>query len=166
MVDLIALVLAICVVLVVMLRRTSAGMAIIAVLAGVMLDQLLSQWIIGLLPNSLFDSSTYILIAVHLIITFATVVVVLATAKVTHHSTVLSLLTSLVLGFLLFFFGIKIFSKAPELAEYTSNSGLLHFVGPYQNTILAAAAVLALIEMSNSHKTAKLKAKKLKKNKH
>lgn len=163
MVDLIALVLAIIVVLVVIFRRTSAGMAIIAVLAGVMLDQFLSQWIISLLPNSLFDSSTYILVAVHLVVTFVAVVVVLATAKVTHHSTVLSLLTSLFLGFLLFFFGIKIFSKVPGLAEYTSNSGLLHFVGPYQNTILAIAAVLALVEMSNSHKTAKLNARKLKK---
>jgi hypothetical protein len=54
----------------------------------------------------------------------------------------------------------------PELNKYTSNSGLLHFVGPYQNTILATSAVLALVEMSNSHKTAKIKNLKGKKGRH
>jgi len=166
MVDLIALVLAFVVVLVVMLRRTSAGMAILAILAGVMLDQLLAKWIIGLLPNTFYDSSKMIPVIIHILLTFIPVVVVLITAKVAHHSTVLSLLTSLVLGFLIFSFGLQIFDKLPELNKYTSNSGLLHFVGPYSNAILASSAVLALVEMSNSHKTAKIKNYKSKKGKH
>lgn len=166
MVDLIALMLALAVVLVVMLRKTSSGMAILAILAGVMLDQLLAKWIIGLLPNSIYDSSKLIPVVIHLLLTFVPVIVVLITAKVSHHSTILSLLTSLVLGFLIFSFGLQIFDKLPELNKYTSNSGLIHFVGPYNNAILAVSAILALIEMSNSHKTSKLKNSRFKKGKH
>ncbi len=163
MVDLIALAISILVVIVVMLRRTSAGTAIIAVLAGVMLDQLLAGWVVSLLPNSIFDSSKFIAVIIHLLITFTPVVVVLASTKVSRRSMVLSLLTSLVLGFLIFFFGMKIFSVVTELNVYTKNSGLLHFLEPYQNAILASSAILALVEITISHKSSSLKNSKSKK---
>ena len=163
MVDLIALAISILVVIIVMLRRTSAGMAIMAVLAGVMLDQLLAGWVFGLLPNAIFDKSKFIALIIHLIITFLPVVVVLISTKVFKHSKVISLLASLTLGFLIFFFGMKIFSQIPELNVYTKNSGLLHFLEPYQNLILASSAILALIEMSVSHKSSPIKAGKSRK---
>jgi hypothetical protein len=71
--------------------------------------------------------------------------------KVAKHNMVLSLLTSLVLGFLIIFFGLKIIEPLPLINEAAHNSGLLHFLSPYQNAILAGSATLAIVEMVVSH---------------
>lgn len=163
MVDLIAFGIVLLTVLVVMFRKTSAGVAVLGLLAGVMLDQLLGAWIIGLLPSQATGLSEYVPVVVHLLVTFAPVVASLVAVKVARHNAVLSLLTSLVLGFLIMYFGLKIVSPLPLVAEAAKNSGLLHFLEPYQNAILAASAILAITEMIISHHTKDPKEKKKKK---
>lgn len=163
MVDLAALGIAVLVVLAVMLRKTSAGVAVLALLAGVMLDQLLSSWFISLLPTNISSASQYVPVVIHLLVTFTPVVVTLVAVKVAKHNAVLSLLTSLVLGFLITYFGLKIVAPLPLVAEAAKNSGLLHFLDPYQNSILASSAVLALTEMILSHRTSSSSEKKKKK---
>lgn len=153
MVDLIALGIALIIVVAVFIRKTSAGVGILALLAGVLLDQLLSGWVIGLLPKQATDlSSQYVPVAVHLLVTFIPVGATLVAVKVRRHNAVLSLLSSLVLGFLVFLFGLKIIAPLPMVAKAARNSGLLTFLSPYQNLILSAAAILALIEMIASHR--------------
>lgn len=151
MVDIAALAIAVLTVAIVMIRKTSAGVGILALLAGVMLDQLLSEWIISLLPSSGLLSSQYVPVVAHLLLTFTSVVVVLIAVGVKKHNAVLALVTSLVLGFLITYFGIKIIAPLPEVSEAAANSGLLHFLEPYQNTILAGAAILALVETALGH---------------
>ncbi len=151
MVDLIALGLTLLIVAAVFIRKTSAGVAILALLAGVMLDQLLSSWLLGLLPPSTLQKSEYIPVAVHLLITFTPVVATIVAVRVSRHNAILSLLTGLMLGFLVTFFGIQIVATLPQVVEPAKNSGLLHFLQPYQNTILAGGAVLAIVEMIASH---------------
>lgn len=151
MVDIFALVLTLVIVVTVFLRKTSAGVAILGLLAGVLLDQLLSGWILSLLPPSALQKSEYVPVAVHLLITLIPVVAIIATAKVSKPNPVLSLLTSLALGFLVTFFVVKIVAPLPVVAELAKNSGLLHFLQPYQNAILGGGAILALAEMVSSH---------------
>ena len=152
MVDLIALGIVLLVVLAVLLRKTSAGIGVMGLLAGVLLDQLLSTWLINLLPQQASSASQYVPVAVHLLVTFVPVVASLIAVRVSKHNVVLSLLTSLVLGFLVVFFGLKIVAPLPQVAEAAKNSGLLTFLNPYQNIILSGSAVLALVEMILSHR--------------
>lgn len=156
MADLIALVVALLVTGIVLVRKTSSGMAILAVFAGVTLEQLLSKWIIGYIPNTVFDASPYVLVALKLILTFTPVVVVLFTAKTARRSSVLSLLAGLVLGVLLFSFGLKIVDLVPDLNVHTKNSGLLHFIDPYMNLIISFGVVLAIFEMIFANRVQKL----------
>ncbi len=151
MVDLIALGLTLLIVVAVFVRKTSAGVAVLGLLAGVLLDQLLSAWVLGLLPHSELQKTPYIAVVVHLLITFAPVVASVIAVKVSRHNAVLSLITSLTLGFLVTFFGVQIVSSLPQVVVATNNSGLLHFLQPYQNAILAGSAVLAVVEMIASH---------------
>jgi FtsH-binding integral membrane protein len=151
MVDIFALGLTLLIVVAVFVRKTSAGVAILGLLAGVLLDQLLSGWIFSLLPPSALQKSEYVPVAIHLIVTLIPVVAIIATAKVSKPNPVLSLLTSLVLGFLVTFFVIKIVAPLPVVADLAKNSGLLHFLQPYQNAILASGATLALVELISSH---------------
>jgi hypothetical protein len=151
MVDIIALGLTLLIVAAVFIRKTSAGVAVLGLLAGVMLDQLLSSWLLGLLPPSTLQKSEYVPVVVHLLITFAPVVASVVAVKVSRHNAVLSLLTSLMLGFLVTFFGIQIVAPLPQVVEAAKNSGLLHFLQPYQNAILAGGAILAVVEMIASH---------------
>jgi hypothetical protein len=65
-----------------------------------------------------------------------------------------------VLGFLIFFFGLKIVAPLPMVATAAKNSGLLTFLSPYQNAILSGASVLALVEMIMSHRSKALHEKK------
>lgn len=152
MVDIAALAIAVLIVAVVMIRKTSAGVGILSLLAGVMLDELLSEWIIGMLPTSGGAlASEYVPVIIHLLLTFTPVVVVLVAVGVKKHNVILSLLASLVLGFLITYFGIKILAPLPAISEAAANSGLLHFLEPYQNAILAGAAILALVETAIGH---------------
>ena len=147
MVDVAALVIVVLTVAAVMIRKTSAGVGIMSLLAGVMLDQLLGSWVLAMIPRSDALAGQYVTVVVHLILTFAPVVAALSAVKVRKHNQVLSLLASLTLGFLIIFFGLKIVAPLPEVAEAAKNSGLLHFLDPYQNTILAGSAVLGVAEM-------------------
>lgn len=152
MVDIAALAIAVLTVAIVMIRKTSAGVGILSLLAGVMLDELLSEWLIGMLPSSGgVLAGEYAPVIVHLLLTFIPVVVVLVAVGVKKHNLILSLLASLVLGFLITYFGIKILAPLPQVTEASANSGLLHFLEPYQNAILAGAAILALVEMVLGH---------------
>lgn len=151
MVDLVAFGVVIVVVAAVMIRKTSAGVAVLGLLAGVMLDQLLAGWLIGLLPSQAKELSSYVPVVIHLLITFTPVIASIVAVKVAKHSLVLSLLTSLVLGFLMVYFGLKIIAPLPLVSEAAKNSGLLHFLDPYQNVILASSALLAVTEMIISH---------------
>ncbi len=163
MVDLAALGIAALVVLAVMIRKTSAGVAVLALLAGVMLDLLLSDWVVSLLPSNVSTFTEYVPVVARLLVTFVPVVATLVAVKVAKHNAVLSLLTSLILGFLITYFGLKIIAPLPFVADAAKNSGLFHFLEPYQNTILASSAVLALIEMILSHRTSSVSEKKKKK---
>lgn len=160
MVDLAALCIALLVVLIVFVRRTSPGVAIFALLAGVLLDQMLSDWVTGLLPAQTLLMASYVAVAVHLLITFLPVIVSLVAVKVTHRNSVLSLLTSLALGFLIVSFGLKIVAPLSFASYAANNSGLLTFLDPYLNLILTASAILALIEMISSHKITHKESKK------
>ena len=161
MVDLIALGIAALVVAAVFLRKTSAGVGVLALLAGVLLDQLLGTWVLRQLPSEATSLSTqYVPVLVHLLITFIPVVASLVAVKVGRHNLVLSLLTSLMLGFLIFFFGLKIVAPLPLVSQAASNSGLLAFLSPYQNAILSGASVIALVEMIMSHRSTTQREKK------
>ena len=160
MVDIAALGVALLTVLAVMIRKTSAGVGILALLAGVMLDQLLSDWLISLLPKNDATAQDYTIVIVHLLLTFIPVVATIIAVRVKKHNKVLSLLASLMLGFLITFFGLKIVSVLPFVTEAAANSGLLHFLDPYQNAILAGSAILALVEMILSHASKEYKKKK------
>lgn len=153
MVDLVAFGVIVLVSAAVLVRRASAGVALLTLLAGALLDQLLGEWLIGLLPQTVIAGSDYIPIAVHLVVTFAPVLVAIGVVKVGRQSVVLSLLTSLLLGFLMVVFGLKILAPVKVVSDLTYTSGLLSFVRPYDNAILAAGAVLAIIEMIVSHRT-------------
>ena len=162
MVDLIALILVLVVVLVVFLRKTSAGVGMFALLSGVLLDQLLSTWVLNLIPKQSGTLADYLPVIVHLLITFTPVLAVLIAVKVPHHNVVLSLFSSLVLGFLVVFFGLKIVAPLPEVAGAAKNSGLLTFLAPFENVILASSAGLALAEVILSHHGKSLPGKKRK----
>ncbi len=162
MVDIVALGVAVFVVAAVMIRRTSAGVGILTLFAGLMLDQLLSSWIIDLLPKQTTSLSEYIPIVVRLLITFTPMVITLVAVKVSKHNVILSILASLVLGFLVTYFGLKILAPFPQIALATKNSGLLTFLSPYQTVILASGTVLALVEMTLSYRSS-LSAEKNKK---
>ncbi len=150
MIDLAACGLTALVIIGVFLRKTSAGVAILALLAGVMLDQLLSTWLIGFLPQN----SAYLEAAIHGAITFTPALVAIIAVKVGKHHIVPSLLASLALGFLITFFGTKIILDLPVVPEDIKTSGLLVFLQPYEKPILAASAVIAVVEMTLSyHKT-------------
>ena len=152
MVDLISPVVVLIVVLVVVLRRTSAGVAVIALLAGVLLDQLLSVWVIEAIPNQSATMDVYVNVVVHLVLTFAAMVVAITAVKANKKSVVIPLLTSLLLGFLVVYFGLQILAPIPAITEVASNSGLITFLSPYQNPILAASAILAIVSMVADHK--------------
>lgn len=140
------------VVLVVVLRRTSAGVAVIALLAGVMMDQLLAQSVLDLIPKQQPPMDIYAAVAVHLVLTFTAMVVALTVVKATRQSLVVPLLTSLLLGFLVVFFGLQILEPIPAITEEANNSGLLTFLAPYDNIIIAASSGLAVFAMVVDHK--------------
>lgn len=163
MVDIAFLGTSLLVVIIVMLRKTSAGVAVIGLLAGVMLDQLLTTWILNELPVSATSVSEYIPLAVRILVTLAPALASLAAVKVHKHSAVLSILTSLLLGFLMAYFVLQILAPIPEVAAATKKAGLLSFIRPYHNEILAISAILAIIEMVASHRTGVAHGKKKKK---
>lgn len=163
MIDVIALGVTALVVVAVFLRKTSAGVAILSLLAGVLLDQLLATWVINQLPAQANSLGDYLPVIVHLLITFAPVVASLVAVKVHNHHAILSLLSSLVLGFLIMFFGVKIVAQIPITKPYIDNGGLLHFLQPYQNAILTGSAILALVEMVMSHQSKGISGKHKKK---
>lgn len=154
MIDAITPLVVLLIVLAVLLRRTSAGVAVIALLAGVMLDQLLSSWIIAAIPAQSGEVQLYVDVVVHLLVTFAPMTVALGMVRTTRKSVVLSLLTSLLLGFLVVYFGLKILAPIPVLTEQVNNAGLVSFLNPYQNYILSVAAILAIIAMALDHRKA------------
>ncbi len=158
MVDIIAPVVVLLVVLVVVLHRTSAGVAVLALLAGVLLDQLLSAWVIAALPSQQAPLNIYVSVVVHLLITFTPMVVALAFVKATRQSLIVPILTGLVLGFLVVYFGLRIVAPLPAVTKVANKSGLITFLGPYQNAILAASAVLAILAMVIDHR--KIRGKK------
>jgi len=154
MIDLVACGLTVLVILFVFLRKTSAGVAILALLAGVLLDQLLSSWIISFIPNQNEQTMLYLTAAIHLSLTFIPALVAVIAVRVGKHHIVPSLLASIALGFLITFFGTKIVLALPIIPEEAKDSGLLIFLQPYQNAILAASALIAVFEMTLSyHKT-------------
>lgn len=154
MIDLVACAITVLIILFVMIRKTSAGVAILALLAGVLLDQLLSTWVIGFIPAQNQQTSLYITAAVHMLITFTPAVISVIAVKVGKHHIVPSLLASIALGFLITFFATKIILPLPFVPEDAKASGLLVFLQPYEKEILAASAVIAVIEMTLSyHKT-------------
>lgn len=163
MVDIAALCLTLLFVVLVFIRKSSAGVAVLALLAGVMIDQLLAEWIIGVVPDGPLQSSSYFAVAVHILLTFAPVIITIVSIKTSRRSTILTLLTSLVLGFMATVFGIKIAAKIPQFTEATKNSGLLHFLDPYLNVIIAGTTILALVELIISHRHKGDKDKKKKK---
>ncbi len=159
MVDLISPAIVLVIVLVVLVRRTSAGVAVIALLAGVLLDQLLSTWIINAIPKQSEEMDILVGVVVHLLLTFTAMVVAITAVKANRKSVVVPLLTSLLLGFLVVYFGLQILAPIPAITEVANNSGLLTFLSPYQNPILAASAILAVISMVADHKKVSSKDK-------
>lgn len=154
MVDLISPVIVMLIVLAVILRQTSAGVAVLALLAGVMLDQLLGGWVLSLVPAQEDGLQVYVDVVVHLLLTFAPMVVAIGVVRATRKSITISLLTSLLLGFLVVYFGLKIVAPIPYVTEEAKNAGLISFLDPYQNAILATSAVLAIIAMVIDHRKA------------
>ncbi len=152
MIDIVACGLTVVVILFVFLRKTSAGVAILALLAGVLLDQLLSGWIISFIPNQSDQTMQYLTAAIHLGLTFIPAVVAVIAVRVGKHHIVPSLLASIALGFLITFFGTKIVLDLTILPGDLIDSGLLIFLQPYQNAILAASAFIAVFEMTLSYK--------------
>lgn len=160
MIDLAAVGITLLVIFGVMLRKTSAGVAILALLAGVLLDQLLSAWIIDFIPKQNEQTMLYATAAVHLVITFTPMLIALFAVRVGKHHIVPSLLASLALGFLITFFGTKIILPLPFITEDMKSSGLLVFLQPYQNAILAASAAIATLEMTLSYHKSRTHHKK------
>lgn len=154
MVDAFTPLIVLLIVLAVLMRRTSAGVAVIALLAGVMLDQLLSSWILSAIPAQESSAQLYIDVIVHLLLTFAPMAVALGMVRTTRKSVVLSLLTSLLLGFLVVYFGLKILAPIPALTDQINNAGLVTFLNPYHNYILSVAAILAIVAMALDHRKA------------
>lgn len=152
MVDLIAFGLVLIVVAAILVRKTSAGVAIMALLAGVMLEELLAPWAINQLPKDSAMMQEYIPVVVRLLITFTPMVASVVAVKIPKQNRVLSLLASLVLGFMIVFFGLQILEDLSLIKHSAENSGLLHFVGPYTTAIIAASAALAVLEMIMSHR--------------
>ena len=152
MVDLLSPVIVLIIVLVVVLRRTSAGVAVIALLAGVLIDQLLSPMVLSAIPKQSTVDPVYVGVVVHLVLTFTCMVVALSVVKATRQSLVVPLLASLLLGFLVVYFGLHILAPIPMLSKQANNSGLVTFLSPYQNGILAASAILAVLAMVIDHK--------------
>ncbi len=160
MFDIAACAITVLVILGIFLRKTSAGVAILALLAGVLLDQLLSEWILGFIPAQNEQTMLYVTATVHLVLTFTPALVAIVAVKVGKHHIVPSLLASIALGFLITFFAAKIILPLPIVPEEAKTSGLLVFLQPYQNAILAASAVIAVFEMTLSyHKTSTHKRK-------
>lgn len=160
MIDLIIAGVVLFVMVLVLLRKTSAGVAILGLLAGVLLDQLLSEWLLSFVPQDTPMFSEYVPVAVHLIVTFVPVIVAILAVKSPKKNVVLSILASLVLGFLMVFFGIQIVSAIPAVSAEVKNSGLFYFLDPYDNIILASGAVLAIVEMVASHRVKSSSKKK------
>lgn len=159
MIDLISPAVVFAIVLIVVLRRTSAGVAVIALLAGVLIDQLLSTWIINAIPNQSSSMDIYVNVVVHLLLTFTPMVVAITAVNANRKSVVVPLLTSLLLGFLVVYFGVQILAPIPQLTTEANNSGLITFLSPYQNPILAASAILAIVSMVADHKKVSKKDK-------
>jgi hypothetical protein len=111
----------------------------------------LGQWLIGFIPEQNKENMLYITAAVHMLITFVPALVALVAVRVGKHHIVPSLLASLALGFLITFFATKILLPLPIVPEDFKRSGLLVFLQPYQNAILAFSATIALIEMVLSY---------------
>lgn len=159
MIDIVILAVAAATTLTVALRKTSAGVAILSLLAGVMLDQLLSGWILQQLPKATGSLTAYIPAAIHLGLILLPVIVSIVAVKVDHHSMILSIVTGLLLGFLVMFFSIKVLAALPLYKQHAGDSGVFTFLAPYQNAILAASTVLALVEMVMSHRKKSLTGK-------
>ena len=164
MVDFVTLGIAVIVVAAVFIRKTSGGVAILSLLAGVLLNQLLGDWLVTLMPVAASSASEYVPIVVRLLILFIPVVAALVAVKVHKQNAVLSLLTGLTLGFLMVLFGLEVIKNLPLVKDAAANAGLIHFLGPYKNVILSASATLAVVEMVMSH-NAGLASKKKKSSK-
>lgn len=165
MIDIIFLVTPLVVTATIVVRRTSAGVAVLALLAGVMLDQLLATWIVSELPNSPASFGEYIPLSVRVAVTLVPALVSMLAVRVVRQNIVLSLLTSLLLGFLGAYYTLQILASIASIAQATHQAGLLNFVKPYQNEILAASAVLAIVEMVASHRSGIAHNKRSKKKK-
>ena len=90
MVDLVTLGIAVIVVAAVFIRKTSGGVAILSLLAGVLLNQLLGDWLVTLMPVAASSASEYVPIVVRLLILFIPVVAALVAVKVHKQNAVLS----------------------------------------------------------------------------
>lgn len=163
MVDIAFLILPLFITVVVIIRKTSAGVGLLALLAGVLLDQLLTEWIIDKLPVISSSADNFVPLIIRLLLSFAPMVASLVAVKVYRHNFVLSLLTSLVLGFLVVYFAFDIASNSEITAQFMDTSGLHRFLAPYHNMILAVGSLLAILEMISSHKTSSSHSKKKKK---
>lgn len=117
MIDIAACAVTVLVIVGVLLRKTSAGVAILALLAGVLLDQLLASWVLSFIPPQNEQTMLYISAAVHLLLTFTPAIVALIAVKVGKHHIVPSLLASIALGFLITFFGTKILLPLPLVPD-------------------------------------------------
>lgn len=161
MIDITIIVAAAVVAAVVYVRKTSSGVALLALLAGVLLDQLLASWIISLVPSSGVNAKTLSAI-IHMVLILMPVVVAIVAAKSGHRDNIISLLTSLALGFLIVYFlqkGLVIQTLLPKAAT----SSLFVLVKPYQNLILAGSTLLALAEIMAGGRSKKSTGKKKKK---
>lgn len=163
MIDIAFLAVPLLIAAVVMIRKTSAGVAVLGLLAGAMLDQLLTAWILNELPSSATSMNEYIPLGIRVLVTLAPAIASLIAVKVHRHNAVLSLLTSLLLGFLAIYFVLQILAPIPEVADAAKKSGLLSFIRPYHNEILAISAILAIVEMVASHRTGIAHGKKKRK---
>jgi len=160
MVDLITIGIAVVVVAAVFIRKTSGGVAILSLLAGVLLNQLLGDWLVNMLPSTATAASENVPVVVRLLVLFTPVVAALVAVKVHKQNTILSLLTGLVLGFLVVLFGLEVIKNLPFVKDAAANAGLIHFLSPYKNAILSASATLAVVEMVMSHNAGLVSKKK------
>lgn len=151
MVDLITFGIVGIVVILIFIRKTSAGVAVLCLLAGVLLDQMLSKWVIEMLPPFSGEMQQYVEVVVRLLVMFTAPILAMAAVKAPRQNMVLTLLTSLILGFLIVLFGTSIAAQLTITSNAVKNAGLIHFLDPYKNAILAGSAILAIVEMIATH---------------
>lgn len=159
MIDLITPLVILAIVVLVLARKMSASIAILALLAGVKLSQLISGSIIASLPNISEDLQPFIVAIVSLLLTYGPLAIVLVMVKANKKMFVMSLLTSMLLGFMVVYFALPILEPLPILGVEIKKSGLFSFIRPYQTYIILAASMLALTEIIIDHRGTPHKAK-------